>query len=326
MTKTPVTAPENPAASTILGKIEAMRVRSLAMGRTVEPSVTVASGTPFLLPQWPDTDRGVPNLALRSSLFAAIAKGPRRHLERESISALKNVSISYTGEQLDQGDLDVWVTVVHVAKNHPIDQGCKITTYKLLHLMQLTDSGANRKTLMSRLNRLSTCALDVQVGPLIRYEGSLINQLSRDEHSRQLIIRLNPGLCKMLAADQFTHIHWEIRQSLNGHYLAQWLHGFYSSHAAPYPLKIETLRRLSGSRTTEPSKFRQLLQKALNALSRGSADHGQRFSYCFEGNLVKVEKTGSKAQHRHLNKRHDEKNAVTAGEKYRRSGYRIPSQ
>jgi len=41
---------------------------------------------------------------------------------------------------------------------------------------------------------------------------------------------------------------------------------------------------------------------------------------------VKVEKTPSKAQHRHLNKRQDEKNAVTAGGKYRRSRYGIPSQ
>jgi len=27
--------------------------------------------------------------------------------------------------------------------------------------------------------------------------------------------------------------------------LAQWLHGFYASHAKPFPIKIETLHRLS---------------------------------------------------------------------------------
>ncbi|SDI81968.1 TrfA protein [Pseudomonas flavescens] len=225
----------------------------------------------------------------------------------------------YTGAQLDQGDLDVWETVLHLARAQPIGQECNITAYGLLQLLELTDTGANRKTLKRRLSRLNACALDVQVGPRVHYEGSLINEIFRDEHSGQFVIRLNPGLSTMFGADQFTQIHWKVRQTLNGHYLAQWLHGFYSSHAAPFPLKIETLHQLSGSKTADQSKFRQLLRKALNALSRASTDHGQPFSYCIDGNLVKVEKTPSKAQRRHLTKRQDEKNAVTAGRK-------IPSQ
>ncbi|WP_256589508.1 plasmid replication initiator TrfA [Pseudomonas sp. GV071] len=310
-----------------LAKIEAMKAKALAMPRAAEPSATVVGGTSRSLPLWPNTDRGVPNIALRSALFGAIAKGARSCFERENIPAQKNITISYTGAQLDQGDLDVWLTVLHLAKNQPIDQECTITASELLQLLQLTDTGANRKTLISRLSRLSACALEVQAGPLIHFEGSLINKFSRDEYSRQLTIRLNPGLHKMFAHDQFTQIHWGVRQTLNGHYLAQWLHAFYSSHAAPFPRKIETLHRLSGSKTTDQSKFRQLLHKALDALGRSSTDHGQPFSYCMEGNLVKIEKTPSKAQRRHLNKRQDEKkipllqagDTVAAGMGYRHS-------
>lgn len=310
-----------------IAKIEAMKAKSLAMGRAAEPIATVVGGTSRSLPLWPSTDRGVPNIVLRSALFGAIAKGARSYFEREHIPAQKNITISYTGEQLDQGDLDVWLTVLHLAKNQSLDQECNITAYELLQLLQLTDTGANRKTLISRLSRLSSCALEVQVGPLVQYEGSLINKFSRDEYSRQLIIRLSPGLHKMFAHDQFTQIHWGIRQALNGHYLAQWLHGLYSSHAAPFPLKLETLHMLSGSKTSDPSKFRQLLHKALDALGRSSTDHGQPFSYCMEGNLVKVEKTPSKSQLRHLKKRQDEKkipllqvgNTVAAGMGYRHS-------
>lgn len=311
MTNTPIckcAELENLGASTQpvrgnIAKIEAMRAKSQAMPRATELTTTAVTGTRrHPLPNWPDTDRGVPNIALRSALFGAIAKGPRRYLEGENISAQKNITISYTGEQLDQGDLDVWVTVLHLARTQPIDQGCSITAYKLLKLLQLTDTGANHKTLKSRLSRMNTCALVVQVGPLIHYEGSLINEIYRDEHSRHCIIRLTPGLNKMFERDQFTQIHWAVRQTLNGHYLAQWLHGFYSSHAAPFPLRIETLHRLSGSKTTDQSKFRQLLRKALDALGRASTDHGQPFSYCMEGNLVKIKKTPSKAQQRHLSK------------------------
>lgn len=38
-----------------------------------------------------------------------------------------------------------------------------------------------------------------------------------------------------------------MRHALDGHQLAQWLHGFYASHAKPFPIKIETLHRLCGS-------------------------------------------------------------------------------
>jgi hypothetical protein len=285
-------------------RMKAIEERALAKSRAKKPATTVATNTRRCqLPPWPDTARGVPNIALRSALFGAIGKGSRRYLERESISALKNTTIIYTGEQLDQGDLDVWVTVLHLARTQPIGQECNITAYEMLQLLQLTDTGPNRKTLESRLSRLTVCALEVLVGPLIHYEGSLINELSRDVSKRRFIIRLTPGLRKVFAKDQFTQIHWAIRQTLNGHYLAQWLHGFYSSHAAPYPLKTETLQKLCGSKTTDHSKFRQLLRKALDALGRASTDHGQPFSYCFEGNLVKIKRTPSDSQQRHLSKR-----------------------
>ena len=236
-------------------------------------------------------------------MFGAIGKGTGRYLEREKIFALKNITISYTGAQLDQGDLSVWAAVLHLARAQPIGLECSITAYRLLQLLQLTDSGASRKTLKIRLSRLNTCALEVQVGPLIHYKGNLINLIFPYEHSSHFKIRLDPSLNIMFGKDQFTKIHWRIRQALNGHYLAQWLHGFFSSHAAPFPLKVETIRSLSGSKTADQPKFRQLLHKALTALGRASTDHGQPFSYCIEGNLVKVEKTPSKAQKRNLDKR-----------------------
>ena len=311
---------EQQPAGCLTARVEAIAARAVAKGRAAIPAtapVTDAKRCQF--PPWPDTARGVPNIALRSALFGAIGKGSRRYLEREKIFAQTGITILYTGAQLDQGDLDVWETVLHLARTQPIGQECNITAYRLLQLLALTDTGANRKTLKRRLSRLNACALDVQVGPRVHYEGSLINEIIRDEHNGQFVIRLNPGLSTMFGKDQFTQIHWKIRQSLNGHYLAQWLHGFYSSHAAPFPLKIETLHQLSGSKTADQSKFRQLLRKELNALSRASTDHGQPFSYFIEANLVKVEKTPSKAQRRHLTKRRDEKNTVTAGRK-------IPSQ
>jgi hypothetical protein len=300
-------------------KVEAMIARNRGKGLAAEPTTTVAGSRMPPLPRWPNTDRGVPNSLLRSASFAAIAKGPRRKLERENISSHNNITISYTGAQLDQSDLDVWMTVLHLARTQSIGQVYNITVCELLLLLQLTDTGANRKTLISRLSRLNTCRLKIQFGGVMQYEGSLIKEIYRDEHSRQFITRLNPDLHNLFAKDQFTQIQWDVRKTLKGHYLAQWLHGYYSSHAAPYPLKIETIHKLSGSKTTDLSKFRQLLHKALNALALASTKHGKPFSYCIAGKKVYVVKTPSNTQQRHLSKHQDEKNAVTVGRKCRRS-------
>jgi hypothetical protein len=56
------------------------------------------------LPVWPEPVRGVPNGMLRSALFGAIKKGPRRYMEGEEIAAQDGIEIRYTGQRLDQGD------------------------------------------------------------------------------------------------------------------------------------------------------------------------------------------------------------------------------
>lgn len=150
----------------LTARVEAIAARAVAKGRAAIPAMApVTDAKRCQLPLWPDAARGVPNIALRSALFGAIGKGSRRYLEREKIFAQTGITILYTGAQLDQGDLDVWETVLHLARVQPIGQECNITAYRLLQLLALTDTGANRKTLKRRLSRLNACALDVQVGP-----------------------------------------------------------------------------------------------------------------------------------------------------------------
>lgn len=94
-----------------------------------------------------------------------------------------------------------------------------------------------------------------------------------------------------------------MRRALDGKPLAQWLHGFYASHAKPFPLKIETLHRLCGSEAGEMWKFAQTLRKALDDVAEACAAYGQRFSYEIRGDLVYVEKQAKGAQRRHLAKK-----------------------
>lgn len=265
-------------------------------------SKSCLNNTVLRLPRWPDLTRGVPNAALRSALFGAIRKGPRAYFERVMIYAQAGVVIYFTGARLDQGDLDVWVTVLHIIRLQALGDECRVTAYQLLEAMGKTGSSGNRDTLDCRLSRMNATAIDVTVGRF-GYEGSLIDQVCRDNETRQYVIRLNPKLISLFSADQFTQVDWTVRHALDGKPLAQWLHGYYASHANPYPVNVATLLKLSGSVNKDPSSGRQKLEKALDALANSSEASGQPFTYEVRGGLVHVQKLATDAQARHLSKK-----------------------
>jgi len=253
------------------------------------------------LPLWPEAVRCVPNSVLRSALFGAIKRGARAYLERVQIHAQEGITIRYTGPRLDQGDLDVWATVLHAVRDQALGTECHVTAYQLLKALGKSDTGGNRKVLDKRLSRMNATALYVKVGRY-SYEGSLIAGVERDELTKAYIIRLDPKLSSLFAADQFTQVEWQVRHTLEGQQLAQWLHGYYSSHAKPFPVKAETLLELSGSQNDEARSSRQKLRKALDAVAEACRANGERFSYQLDGELVHVARTPSRSQQNHLNK------------------------
>ena len=253
------------------------------------------------LPLWPEPVRAVPNGFLRSALFGAIAKGKRRYIDGEQLAALDGIEIRYTGQRLDQGDLDVWESVLHAVRLQELGSQCRLTSYALLKLMGKTDTGKNRATLNKRITRLVASALTVKQGRY-SYIGSLIAGAAKDEDTQEWVIELDPRLRPLFAADQFTQIEWAVRHELDGQQLAQWLHGFYATHAKPFPMKVETLLNLSGGENADPYSGKQKLRKALDAVAEASAAHGEGFSYEIRGDLVHVEKRASGPQRRHLAK------------------------
>lgn len=246
------------------------------------------------LPVWPQAVRAVPNGFLRSALFGAIGKGRRRYINGEDLAAIDGVTIRYKGERLDQGDLDVWESVLHAVRLQELGSECRLTSYALLKLMGKTDSGKNRTTLQNRIERLVANAVTVKQGRYT-YIGGLIRSAAKDEETQEWVIELDEKIRPLFTADQFTQIEWQVRHALDGQSLAQWLHGFYASHTKPFPMKVETLLDLSGSENTEPRSSRQKLRKALNALTDTSEMFGEKFSYEIRGDLVHVDKQGKQA-------------------------------
>lgn len=270
------------------------------------------------LPLWPEPTRGVPNGVLRSALFGAIKRGKRRYMEREAIASVKSVSIVYTGPRLDQSDLDVWEGALHLARL--VKLGNRIEFMEKGFLRSIGRGGPNggnigksdRKWLRKVLTRLTATAIEVTQGPYT-YVGSLIDEYFRDSTNSRYVVILNPRMKALFNRDGWTQIDWRIRHALIGHPLAQWLHGFYSTHAAPLPYKVETLHHLCGSESGESAKTNAERNKALlgwkddslipalDTLAQVSNEAGQHFAWGIGSDgLVSVSRTPSASQTKHL--------------------------
>jgi hypothetical protein len=236
------------------------------------------------LPEWPESKRGTPNSFLRSALFTVSDYEKERPFLRDVVVASQEgVTVVYTGQQLNQVDLTLWGALVHLAKGSPLDDVCEFTAYGILKSLSLPDNGESYARLKASIDRLVECTVTIKQGRG-EFKGHLINSALIDEHTHHYKISLGRELIKLYSDNTCTWIDSGERLQLRKKSLAQFLHGYYSSHKEPYPIKVETLHKLSGSCVKSMPSFKQTLKKALNELVQINFIEG----YSIEGNLVSI--------------------------------------
>ena len=255
------------------------------------------------LPLWTEDQRAVPNGILRSALFGAIQPGKRRYIDGEIIASVAGTELKYTGQSLDQDDLGVWEAVLHIARLQALGNTCYVSSYKILHLLGLTDTGDNRKILYKRLTRLVATAIQLKQGRY-NYIGGLITEASRNSVTGQMAIVINPNIIKLFQSDQYTNLHFELCNKLQRP-LAQWLFRFYSTHTNPYPYTIATIHKLCGSNARSLNDFKKdTLKNALDEVVRVSPMYGKNFSYVIKDGLLHIFKNGNAYfEKKHLSKK-----------------------
>lgn len=269
-----------------------------ARRRLQHPPDPQPTETPVYLPSWPKRGRGVPNAILRGALFPAIHAKNRRFVEDELIRTQSGIEISFTGYQFDQADLNTWETCLDLARHHPLGNVCEFTAHGFLTAIgrkrQPTDTQTHARWsygkrdfdwLRQSLGRLTSGLVSITHNDL-EYFGTLIHGGVRHRKTGQYRILLNPALANLYVSGYWSSIDWKQRYQLRKKPLALWLHGYYTSHRSPYPLKVRTLHELSGSRTRRLANFNQNLKNALDALK----DVGALTHYTIENNLVHVTK------------------------------------
>jgi hypothetical protein len=243
------------------------------------------------LPLWPEPKRGTPNSFLRSSLFAAIQGKDRQYLTLQNMASLNGINVKYTGQQLDQSDLDVWEQSIHLARLHPLGDTCHFSAHRFLKAIGRDTGKSQHEWLHGVITRLTACAVEISHDGKT-YFGPLIKSGIKDEKSKQYRLELNRELIRLFGENLWTAVEWAQRQQLNRQPLAAWLHGFLSTHRKPHALKLQTLATLSGSRNVQAASFKRQILKALDRLK----EIGFLANYSINRDLVSVNRVLQKLE------------------------------
>lgn len=246
---------------------------------------------------WPEAVRGVPNSILRSALFGAIKRGKRTFMQRVPVASYENVTILQTGPRLDQADLDVWEQCMHLARTGGLGTRILFSAHRFLKNIDRSTGKSQHEWLKGAFARLASSVVEIKDGKRV-YFGPMIHHGVRDDETGQYCIEINPAIASLYGTDGWTQIEWEQRLALKRQPLAQWLHGFYSTHAAPYPLKVETIHRLCGSEAKLLKHFREELRGALTAMQVAT----NWIWKIDDKDLLHVKKTPKTSQNRHINR------------------------
>jgi TrfA protein len=244
----------------------------------------LATGVIYL-PTWREDRRGSPNTFLRSALFAAIQSKDRVYLEKAELFTQEGISVTYTGKQLNQEDLTVWLALVDLMKKDSLGTECKFTSHEILKYMDLGTGGREYERLNDAIVRMIACAVVIKTGTRT-YMGSLISGCDINEQTKVYRLDLNRHLVKLFGENDWTAINWEQRKRLRHKPLCLKLHDYYSSHDKPLPVSIEFLLNITGSTNSQKASFKRQVKTALEELVK----IGFLKEYFLKGDMVSVER------------------------------------
>lgn len=234
-----------------------------------------------MLPDIFEEKRAVPNSFLRGALFGMVKKGKRTLVKDEKIFSMSQYDISFSGEYLDQNDLELWDTLIYLAKQHKVEKELRITLYELCKAMKLTPTNTSYEALLKRIQRLQFGQVKI-IKNTKEIGGSLLNNYYIDKDGDgKLVIEYNRVFSHLFIDNDYTLISIDVRHALGDNQLARWLYNFYETHQAPIPFTIEFLKKLCRSES-ELKDFKYKLKKALHLIKESFLSFNAKSQWDYE--------------------------------------------
>lgn len=257
----------------------------------------VRRGEDVFLPSWRDATVGIPNVFLRSALFAAAAVTDKPLVNAE-IASRGDTCLTLTGHPLGDYDRRVFAACLDYYRGErPLYSGdeprwVKVTFWQLAKDLQVAYGPNVHKAIRDSLIRLNAAHLRIRVKrvdiPMPRlidvvfddgYQGR--DTLDRRLRGSDLIsFRVQETMANLFGPEDWSAVSKAALNDQSG--LPSWLAGFYSSHAGPYAVKIADLYRFSGV-VCDLREFRRRLKRALVHLQADDVPAGVRIeSFMFD--------------------------------------------
>ena len=256
-------------------------------------------------PLFPEATRPVSNDMARSALFSCVQGKDRIFIKDALLATVDGVEIRFTGEQLNQDDHDLLMQLIFMAREKPVGAWVTIPAHAILKALCRQVGGKQHRALRADIFRLAAGTVSIRIArDRIEVTGHhLLAKAAQHEDSRYWVYRLDPDLAFLYGGESYTLIDWDKRLNLKGKDLARWLQLYLATHAKPFPVKVATLRELSGSRTKALRSFRGQLRLALDALL---SNHDiEQWCIAQQTDLVTVERgeAVTASQRRHIGRR-----------------------
>ena len=209
----------------------------------------------------------LPNAFLRAALVAALdTQKPRPFLQGAKLFAVGDLTVTFTGQQFDQGDLDVLAGILAIGTPLELGSEFRFSSYALLKLLGKQTGGREYAALHKALIRLNGGTIEIRRSHRLFF-GSLIQGGFEDEEAREYTVRINEKLGTLFGFAMWSQVDREQRRALGKNGAAKALHGYYSSHAKPGAHRYDTLAALAGLTSKQPAHVKRKVIKAHDALA-----------------------------------------------------------
>jgi hypothetical protein len=237
--------------------IEALSAEVLSTLEQREPAVQLAF--------WPDDERAMPGDFIACALFTASKM--TNYVTRCKLASVRGLSVVFTGKRLTQVHADVWMGIMHLAREKSSGDFVRFRDRELLDLIGRYTQQHQREQLKGWIAQLAATDVLIQdEEKKTRFGGSLLpwRREQDGEYFDVYRIQISRELAEVLAGNRHHQIDWPLRKRLQRKPLALWLQTFFARFARS-SAKVAHLHQLAGS-TATLKKFRENLGHALDDL------------------------------------------------------------
>lgn len=117
----------------------------------------------MFLPGLEDWLRAMPNAVARSSLFAPVARGRKKHHDQAILVSRGDATITYTGHQLDEAQADAWMQLLYEATDAPLGQAMTMNRAAFLRAIGHGTSGRDYEWLHRTMFAFTAATIVIEV-------------------------------------------------------------------------------------------------------------------------------------------------------------------